>query len=256
MYREHEQVIISSFYCVFLKNITNRVQHENELNVHHKTQNDYKMTKWQPLKLWKTPLSIQQTQMWVVDFQRQCAVHEFGKAYLLYALQHHCSLVFYKDYFPILFIWSTEFFFFFLKQTMSHFADYSLLQSLCSFKMVSKSFGCSKVLSNILLVLVALLLFHLRHFILQLHDGTLDFIVLTDKRHPAVKTQARNMGVNELNTTSSETSWTYTHIYWLGLKFSQFGSSSQLIVFALPVQVLYFLSNRKTETHSWVGTKL
>lgn len=44
-----------------------------------------------------------------------------------------------------------------------------------------------EVLSDVLLVLVPLLLSELSYFVLQLDDGPLDLIVLTDQRHPAVE---------------------------------------------------------------------
>ena len=44
-----------------------------------------------------------------------------------------------------------------------------------------------EVLSDVLLVFIPLLLSELSYFILQLHDGPLDLIVLTDQRHPAVQ---------------------------------------------------------------------
>ncbi len=59
--------------------------------------------------------------------------------------------------------------------------------------MVLNGFHYLKVLSNILFVLITLLLFHLYHFILQLNDGSLNLIVLTNERHPAVKTQAETL---------------------------------------------------------------
>lgn len=42
---------------------------------------------------------------------------------------------------------------------------------------------------DVLLVLVALLLPELSDFVLQLDNGPLDLIVLTDQRHPAVEGQ-------------------------------------------------------------------
>lgn len=44
-----------------------------------------------------------------------------------------------------------------------------------------------EVLSDVLLVLVSLLLPHLADVVLQLHDGSLDLVVLTHQRHPAVE---------------------------------------------------------------------
>lgn len=46
-----------------------------------------------------------------------------------------------------------------------------------------------EVLPDVLLVLVPLLLSELSYFVLQLDDGPLDLIVLTDQRHPAVEGQ-------------------------------------------------------------------
>lgn len=77
-----------------------------------------------------------------------------------------------------------------LKNTMSHFGDHLLLQSRHSFKMLLNCFHLLKVLSNILFVLITLLLFHLCHFILQLNDGSLNLIVLTNEGHPAAEIQA------------------------------------------------------------------
>lgn len=77
-----------------------------------------------------------------------------------------------------------------LKNRKSHFGDHLLLQSLHSFKMLLNCFHYLKVLSNILFVFVTLLLFHLCHFILQLDDGSLNLIVLTNEGHPAAETEA------------------------------------------------------------------
>lgn len=48
-------------------------------------------------------------------------------------------------------------------------------------------YAASKVLPDVLLVLVALLLPELGDFVLQLDNGALDFVVLTDQGHPAVE---------------------------------------------------------------------
>lgn len=50
-----------------------------------------------------------------------------------------------------------------------------------------------EVLPDVLLVLVSLLLSELRQFVLQLDDGSLDLIVLTDQRHPAVENRHKNV---------------------------------------------------------------
>lgn len=52
-----------------------------------------------------------------------------------------------------------------------------------------------KVLPDVLLVLVSLLLSELGQFVLQLDDGSLDLIVLTDQRHPAVKNRHKNVSM-------------------------------------------------------------
>lgn len=52
-----------------------------------------------------------------------------------------------------------------------------------------KNAAALEVLADVLLVLVPLLLSEQSHFILQLDDGSLDLIVLTDQRHPAVEGQ-------------------------------------------------------------------
>lgn len=50
-----------------------------------------------------------------------------------------------------------------------------------------------EVLSDVLLVLVSLLLSELRQFVLQLDDGSLNLIVLTDQRHPAAEKTHKNV---------------------------------------------------------------
>lgn len=54
-----------------------------------------------------------------------------------------------------------------------------------------KAAAALEVLSDVLLVLVPLLLSELSDFVLQLDDGPLDLIVLTDQRHPAVEGQTQ-----------------------------------------------------------------
>ncbi|MGH0188056.1 UNVERIFIED_CONTAM: hypothetical protein FKN15_034141 [Acipenser sinensis] len=46
---------------------------------------------------------------------------------------------------------------------------------------------CSEVLPDVLLVLVPVLLVQLAQLALQLHDGSLDLVVLADQRHPAAE---------------------------------------------------------------------
>lgn len=49
-----------------------------------------------------------------------------------------------------------------------------------------------EVLSDVLLVLFSLLLPQLVNVVLQLHDGSLDLVVLTHKGHPAVRFNKNN----------------------------------------------------------------
>lgn len=44
-----------------------------------------------------------------------------------------------------------------------------------------------EILPDVFLVLVPLLLSELSYFVLQLDNGSLDLVVLTDQRHPAVE---------------------------------------------------------------------
>lgn len=65
-----------------------------------------------------------------------------------------------------------------------------------------------KVLPDVLLVLVSLLLPELGQFVLQLDDGSLDLIVLTDQRHPAVENRHRN--VNMVQYMQDVFKWDFT----------------------------------------------
>lgn len=94
-----------------------------------------------------------------------------------------------------------------------------------------------EVLSDVLLVLISLLLPQLADVVLQLHDGSLDLVVLTHEGHPAVK-------FNKTHTVSLQSKWSLNTMnirkllyskHRLGLQFSQFGPSSELIVLPLPV---------------------
>lgn len=49
-----------------------------------------------------------------------------------------------------------------------------------------------EILSDVLLVLFSLLLPHLADVVLQLHDGSLDLVVLTHEGHPAIKVNKQN----------------------------------------------------------------
>lgn len=99
-----------------------------------------------------------------------------------------CTFVFYKDYF-FLFVTENGT----KQETQRHTLVIFALTKSDSFKMVLNRFHYLKVLSNILFVLITLLLFRLCHFVLQLDDGSLNLIVLTNERHPAVKTEAETI---------------------------------------------------------------
>lgn len=53
-----------------------------------------------------------------------------------------------------------------------------------------------ELLSDVLLILLPLLLFQLSNLILQLHNGTLNLVVLTHERHPAVNQQKLLLELN------------------------------------------------------------
>lgn len=98
-----------------------------------------------------------------------------------------------------------------------------------------------KILPDVLLVLVALLLPEPSHFVLQLDDGPLDLVVLTDQRHPAV---GRGWGGGQEVGIASEAEHTcqkVTRANVLGLQLAQLGPSRQLFVLPLPVYVLNLL---------------
>lgn len=56
-----------------------------------------------------------------------------------------------------------------------------------------------EVLSDVLLVLISLLLPQLADVVLQLHDGSLDLVVLTHEGHPAVKFNKNTQSVYKVN---------------------------------------------------------
>lgn len=101
-----------------------------------------------------------------------------------------------------------------------------------------------KVLPNVLFVFVSLLVFELWNFVLQVNDGTLNLIVLTDQRYPAVD------GKNNSQDCISRRGQCYKHKLHshnlLGLQLSEFATSCKLIILSLPIYVLNLLSAKHT----------